>query len=254
MLSNIIKFIVVLIFFSNITYAKQNKPELLFYCGITMVKPMEEISKIIEKRENCIIRIIQGGSKDLYDSLKLAKKGDMYLPGSDAYIKKNKKDGYFEKSVYIGYNKAAIFVQKGNPKNIQNLDSLLDEDIATILCNPDSGSIGKNTKKVLTKYKGKEFFDDAFDATVEVGTDSRNINQALKEKRVDMAINWRTSGFWKENKKYIDVIEIDEKYAPKKKLMLTKLTFSKHKKIVDKFMQYAVSKEGIAIMKKYGFR
>ena len=41
------------------------KPTLLFYCGITMVKPMLEISKIIEKKQNCKIKIIQGGSKDL---------------------------------------------------------------------------------------------------------------------------------------------------------------------------------------------
>jgi len=77
---------------------------------------MVEMAKIIEKKHNCVIKIIQGGSKDLYESLSYSKKGDLYLPGSTSYIKSNLKDGYLLENKYIGFNKAAIFVQKGNPK------------------------------------------------------------------------------------------------------------------------------------------
>ena len=238
---------------STFMYAQQ-KPTLLFYCGITMVKPMSEIAKIIEKKHNCTIKIIQGGSKDLYQSLAFSKKGDLYLPGSDSYRKNNLKDGYLLDGEYIGYNQAAIFVQKGNPKNIQSLDGLIDENIATILCNPKSGSIGRMTKKLLVKYKGKEFFEEAYDYTIQIGTDSRNLNKALIDKKVDMTINWRATGFWPENKAHIDVVELNEKYAPKKKLVLNLLSFSKYPKIAKSYMNFAASKEGQEIMKKYGFK
>ncbi len=231
-----------------------SKPTLLFYCGITMVKPMVEISKIIEKKHNCNIKIIQGGSKDLYQSLSFSKKGDIYLPGSDSYRKKHLSEGLLLDGEYIGYNKAAIFVSKGNPKKIKNLDSLVDENIAVVLCNPKSGSIGKMTKKLLYKYKGEDFFEEAYDLAVEIGTDSRNLNKAIKEKRADMTVNWRATGFWSENNKNIDVIEIDEKYAPKKKLVLNLLKSSEHPEIVKSFMKFASSKDGMKIMKKYGFR
>ena len=49
------------------------KPELIFYCGITMVKPMKVIASHIEKTQNCTIKIVQGGSADLYSSLKFSK-------------------------------------------------------------------------------------------------------------------------------------------------------------------------------------
>jgi molybdate transport system substrate-binding protein len=219
-----------------------------------MVKPMTEIAKIIEKKHDCTIQIIQGGSKDLYQSLASSKKGDIYLPGSDSYRKNNLKDGYLLDQKYIGYNQAAIFVSKGNPKGIKKLDDILNEEFATILCNPKSGSIGKMTKKLLTKHGGEEFFEEAYDLAVLIGTDSRNLNKAIIEKKVDMAINWRATGFWPENKKFIDVIELDEKVAPKKKLVLNLLKFSKNKKIVKDFMEFSASPEGQAIMKKYGFR
>lgn len=239
--------------FSNL-FAKDHKPTLLFYCGITMVKPMKEIAKIIEKKYHCNIKISQGGSKDLYESLKFSKKGDLYLPGSDSYRKNNLKDGLLLESTYIGYNQASIFVQKNNPLNIKDLEDFVNEDLNSILCNPQSGSIGRVTKKIFTTYKNIDFFEEAFDNAVEIGIDSRNINQALITKRVDLAINWKATAFWHENSKYIDVIQIDEKYAPKKKLVINLLKFSKHKDIARDFMSYASSLEGQEIMHKYGFR
>ena len=245
--------LVLIIMALNSLFAK-DRPTLIFYCGITMVKPMQKISNIIEKRENCVIKILQGGSQDLYDSLSTSKVGDLYLPGSDAYIKKYKKFGFFGKSVYVGYNQAAIFVQKGNPKKIKSLDNLLDKNISTMIGDPDSGSIGKNTKKILIAYKGENFFQKVYENAVRLGTDSRDINSALIYKDIDMAINWRASAFWDENSPYIDIINIDEKYAHKRRLLLTELTFSKHKDIVKKFLEFAASKEGKDIMKRYGFR
>ena len=252
MLSRFFKIVISLLVFISVGYSKEN-PTLLFYCGITMVKPMQEIAHIIEKKEHCKIKIIQGGSKDLYASLALSKEGDIYLPGSDSYRKKNLKDGYLKDAQYIGFNQAAIFVQKGNPKHIKTIDSLVDENIATIICNPKSGSIGKMTKSILIKYKGEEFFEDVFDAAAEIGTDSRNLNKAILNKEADMTINWKATALWGENAKGIDIVEIPVQYAPKKKLVLNLLSFSKYKDIVKSFMKYSGSKEGQAIMKKYGF-
>lgn len=84
----------------------QSKPTLIFYCGTTMVKPIKEMAKIIEKKHNCIIKISQGGSKDLYNALKFSQRGDLYLPGSNSYRVNNLKDGLLKQSVDIGYNQA----------------------------------------------------------------------------------------------------------------------------------------------------
>lgn len=230
------------------------KPTLLFYCGITMVSPMQVIATEFEKKNNCSIKIIQGGSEDLYDSLKLSKKGDLYLPGSDSYIKDYSKDGLFGKQAYVGFNQAAIFVKKGNPKKIKSLDSLLDENIGTTLASTQSGSIGKMTKKILISYKGESFYDKAFDMALEIGTDSRSLDASLKKQEVDMIVNWIAAGVSPEAKKYITILPIDEKYAPKKSLVVTTLNFSSNKALAEKFVDFASSKRGEEIMKQYGFR
>ena len=48
----------------------QTQPELLVYCGITLVRPMTEIAHSFEQKENIKITIAQGGSEDLYQSAK----------------------------------------------------------------------------------------------------------------------------------------------------------------------------------------
>lgn len=164
------------------TLFSADKKQLIFYCGITMVKPMTQIAKIIEKKHDVTILISQGGSKDLLDALSYSKKDDWYFPGSESYIEKNKHLGYFERKELIGENKAAIFVQKGNPKSIKTLADFMKDDTKTILCDAQSGSIGKESKNILTNYKDEDFYYDVFDKTVILGTDSRNLNKALKTK------------------------------------------------------------------------
>ena len=241
---------ILLIFLFNVLFAKD---ELLFYCGITMVKPMYKIAQIIEKKYNVKIKIIQGGSGDLYDSLSMSKKGDLYLPGSDSYIKKHLKDGFFGYRKYVGYNQIAIFVKKGNPKNIKTLQDFLRTDINLSLGNPETCSMGRASIKVLKNYGGKKFLNKVNDNVLVFAADSRDFNNLLKSGEIDTGLNWKATAFFPKNRSKIAVIEIPEKYSPKKRLVLTLLTFSKHKKIAKAFIDFAVSKEGKQIMKEYGF-
>ena len=49
----------------------ETKPkELLVYCGITMIKPMSEIARVIEEKEHCRIIITKDGSGNLLKSIR----------------------------------------------------------------------------------------------------------------------------------------------------------------------------------------
>jgi len=244
------KKILVLMFLSVFLFAKD---ELLFYCGITMVKPMSEIAKIIEKQYNVKIKIIQGGSGDLYDSLSTAQKGDLYLPGSDSYIKKHLSEGLLGYRKYVGYNQVAIFVLPHNPKHIKSLKDFTRDDISIALGNPSTCSMGRETQKVLKRFGGEYFLEQVENNIILYASDSRDFNQLLKNKSIDTGLNWRATAFFPQNRGKITVVSVDEKYAPKKRLILTLLTFSKHKKIAKAFIDYAASANGKKIMKEYGF-
>lgn len=229
----------------------QARTELLIYCGITMVKPIKEIATRLEPELGVKFTIIQGGSEDLYQSLKFAKKGDLYLPGAEVYRKKHLAEGLLGESVHVGYNQAALFVQKNNPKGIApGLSSLAREDIKVVIGDPASGSIGRETKQLLEK---QGLYEAVRKNIIFLATDSRNLNHALVDGTADVTVNWRATGYFEENRHAISVLDLAPEVAPPKKLVLNLLAFSTHPDIAKAFMDYAASEAGQAIMRRYGF-
>lgn len=245
------KFLIIVIFSFSMLFAQKT---VVFYCGITMVKAMSKIAEKIEKKHNCKIEIIQGGSQGLYDSIKSSGIGDLYLPGSDTYRTKNLKDGILEDFVDIGYNQVSIVVQKGNPENIKSLEDLKRTDLKLILGNPEISSIGKASKKVAIAYGGEDYYNFIYDISMEILADSRALNNLIINKEADVTLNWRATAVCQINNPYLDVVDLDEKYSKKHKLQINLLKFSKHRDIAKDFMKFAISKEGQQIMKECGFR
>lgn len=237
---------------SDETQRTEKKRQLLIYCGITMLRPMAEIAKIIEIQENCKIIITKGGSGNLLKSIIHNKTGDLYLPGSDSYYKtiNEKHKGLVIETKLVGHNKAAIMVQNNNPNNITNdLTLLTDKHFGVVIGNPDSGSIGKETKKILTK---KGIFEAVVKNAMHLTTDSKDLVRVLKNKKADIVINWYAASTWDNNSDFMDTIQIDPEYSKKKKLILGLLKYSNHPDIAKKFMELAISEKGKDIFKKHG--
>lgn len=238
------------IFLSTFLYA-ESKNELLFYVGITMVKPVNELAKNFEKTHNCTIKILQGGSQDLYDSAKSSQQGDLYLPGSVSYRDKYLKEGLLLDAKFVGYNKLSLVVKKGNPKNIKpSLDELLNNKLNIVLGNEQSGSIGDATKKLLTKY---DMYEKAISNSIYLVPDSRNLINSIKSGEADLILNWHATTFWDDNKEFVDALVLEDKYSDKAKLVFNLLSTSQNKELSKKFMDYASSVEGRGVFKKYGF-
>lgn len=229
---------------------KGPRKELLIYCGITMIRPMSEIAEVIEAQENCKIIITKGGSGNLLRSIEINKVGDLFLPGSESYIRTCMERGLVTESVHVGYNKAAMMVQKGNPQGITpDLDNLAKRQYRVLICNPDSGSIGRETEKILSR---RGIFEDVQRNALSMTTDSKNLALALKEDEADIVINWFATSTWPENSPHMDVLPIDEEFAAKKKLVLGLLSMSKYPEIARKFMAYAASEQGREAFRRYG--
>lgn len=245
-----LKRIILILFLFSLTLLHAKK-ELLFYVGITMVKPIDKLAREFEKKCDCKIKILQGGSQDLYDSIKLSQIGDLYLPGSVTYRNNNLKDGLILDGKFVGFNKLSMVVKKGNPKNIKpSLEELLNPKLNVVLGNEQSGSVGKATKKILEEHN---LYRKAIMNTIYLASDSRNLVNAIKDGNADLILNWHATTYWSENKDYIEALYIDEKVISKAKLVLNLLKTSKYPELTKEFMEFATSKRGREIFYNYGF-
>ena len=235
------KIILILILFLSFLKAESNN-ELVFYIGITMVKPVDELAKNFEKTHDCKIKILQGGSQDLYDSIKSSQVGDLYLPGTPSFRTKNLAEGLLLDGKFVGYNKLALVVKKGNPKKIKpSLDELTNKNYNVVLGNEEIGSVGQATKTLLTKVG---LYEKAMLNAVSLATDSRNLVNTIKDGTADLTLNWNATTYWEENINDLESIELEDQYSEKSKLVMSLLNTSKNKELTREFMNYATSKEG----------
>lgn len=224
---------------------------MLLYCGITMVRPMTEIAQLFEKQENVKISIAQGGSEDIYQSVAKGTVGDWYLPGEPSYFQGPERQKYFAERVLVGHNKMALMVPKGNPKHVRpDLKELLRKDLVVAIGNPDSGSVGKESKRMLEAVK---LYDKVVRSAAFLAPDSRSITNALKKGEADVSLNWKATAFFPDNIDKLEAIDLDKTISPPQPLMLLRLHTSRRPDLATRFMALASSEQGKAIFKKYGF-
>jgi len=223
------------------------EPILKFYCGATMAQTMKELASKFEKDHNVKIIIIKGGSSKLYKQILANKDADLFLPGAPSYIK-NDKNNIFTYKKRIGYNRAVILVQKNNPKLIRDLNDFTNSNIKVVLGNEKSGSVGKITKKILIKYKGKEFFEKVYNKAQKVPT-SLEIVQAVATNQADASINWKAAamGQYKDKLAFVPIPYI----APKQTLILAVTKYSKYPDIAKEFVDFVFQNK--AYLKSKGF-
>ncbi len=230
----------------------QSQEELLIYCGITMIRPMTRIAQIIEQQKNCKITITKGGSGNLLKAIVHNQAGDLYLPGSERYYEtiNEKYPGLVTKTQFVGHNRAALMVHKGNPLHFTNdLSVLTDSRYGVVIGNPDSGSIGRETRNILEK---KGIFEDVVKNALSLTTDSKDLVKAIKNREADIVINWYAVSTWDHNPEIMDVIDIAPEYAQTKKLILGLLKYSRYPDIAEEFMAYAGSEKGRELFRIYG--
>ena len=237
---------------------EQNTPppptskNLGIYLGITMVRPIQNLATMFERQHPGVrVRIKQGASGFLYNTLKVEKKGDLYFPGSDSYRKTHQKDGLFKNHAFVGYNRLALVVPKGNPKQLtDNPIQLTDSALSVVLASPESGAIGRNVKTLLDKI---DLTEQVYRNVTYFTTDSHRITTAIKKGHADVAINWYATTLWPKNRQQLSGILLPESLAPKKKLELIRLSFGKHPDLANAFMQLAASQTGLDVFYRYGF-
>lgn len=217
-----------------------------------MVQPVREIADMIQQQENCIVKIIQNGSGSLYRSIQINQQGDLYFPGSEPYIQRGIKENLITETVYIASNRVALMVAKNNPLQISaDLRQLITPSYSIVLGAPDSGSIGHETKEILTRAG---IYEQAISRALYLSNDSKALSNAISQNDADITMNWYAVSMWPHNKPLMDALLLSDEIAPPHKLILGLLSFSSQPEIAHRFMELAGSPEGKAIFAEYGFK
>ncbi len=227
------------------------KPALLFYCGITMVPVMQDLINAFQKEHDCTINIRQGGSGELLRTLKLYKKGDLFLPGSESYYRKAEKNLFVYRRA-IGFNRLALFVRSKDVRRIHSLEDFHKAGVYFAIGDAQIGSVGRVTRALIRSEQGEKGWQLYQDEAVYFGSDSRDLLRLMEEEGVEATINWKAAVARVGDPDFLQILPIPAATRHVKKLILSTLVFSRYPELSRAFVDFSASPQGQKIMKHYG--
>jgi molybdate transport system substrate-binding protein len=199
---------------------------------------------------------IIGGSITI-GNMRITLKPDVYTAG------KNKIDQmpeYFSKTEPYAYNRLAIMVQKGNPKNIQGLKDLGRADVRVSMPNPEWEGIGKRIEeayvKAGTETLRKTIMEDKLKDSTTYLTQihHRQTPMRIMYNQSDAAPVWYSEAFYQVMIKHpVDMVEIPASENISATYVAGQLKNAPHAQAAKDFMDFLISPTAKAIYRKYGF-
>jgi molybdate transport system substrate-binding protein len=227
---------------------------ILVFAGAASKPPTTEVAKLFEQKFGVSVHIVFGGSGFVLSQMKLARRGDVYFPGSSDFMEKAKGEGvvFPGSERVITYLVPAINVQKGNPRQVRILPDLLKAGLRLGIGDPESVCVGTYAVEVIEKNctdRERGLFRKNLVTTVESCERTANI---LSLKVVDAVLGWEVFGHWDAER--IETILLQPEQVPRIGYIPAAVSrFAAKPEWADRFVRFLASPEAKVVFKRHGY-
>jgi molybdate transport system substrate-binding protein len=233
----------------------QSSPKRLFVFAGSASKPATvEVIKAFQKEFGVPVDITFGGSGFVLSQMKLAKKGDIYFPGSSDFMELAKREGLVlpESEKIVVYLIPAINVQRGNPKKIYSLKDLSKEGLRIAIANPEGVCVGLYAVEIIEKNMPPAEKDKFKRNLVNFTESCEKTATVVSLKTVDAILGWRVFQYWDPER--IETIYLKpEQIARIGYLPIAISKYAQDKELAQKFIDFTLSPQGKEIFRKYHY-
>jgi molybdate transport system substrate-binding protein len=223
--------------------------ELLLYCGAGIRPPVQQIAEVFEREHGVKVITDYAGSEVLLSKIKLARQGDLYMPGDKHYVEQAAQEGLILSQQSVCYFVPTILVKKGNPKNIHSLRDLLADGVKLGIGDAKACAIGRKTKQIFARNN-----IPWEDVEKNVSFQSLTVNELgmqIQAGSLDAVIVWDAiARYYSE---YGDRIPIPREKNVISTVDIGVLKFTKHRELAEKFVEFAASARGRDIFIKHNY-
>lgn len=187
----------------------------------------------------------------MLSQMKMAREGDLYIPGSPDYMVMAERDGVVhpESVKVVAYLVPAILVQHGNPKNIQSLADLARPGIEVGIGNPEAVCVGLYAVEIL-EYNG--LLQGVGENIVTYAESCDKTASLVALKAVDAVLGWDVFSAW--SPQTTDVVYMKPEQIPRLAYIPGAIsTFAEDKENAGQFLDFLVSPQGQEIFRKWGY-
>lgn len=190
--------------------------------------------------------------------MRITLKPDVYSAGKS---RMDQMTTYFTSTAVYAFNKLAIMVSKGNPKNIQGLKDLGIKDVRVSMPNPAWEGIGKLVEEAYVKADGEQLKAVIMETKVK---DSTTYLTQIHHRQTSMRILYYQSDavpVWFSEVYYhqmihhpVEMVTIPDKENITASYVAGLMKTTPHPQAAKDFMNFLVSPAAKEVYKKYGFK
>lgn len=123
------------------------------FAGSASKPAAEEVAALFEERAGVRVLLHFGGSGAVLSQMELARRGDVYFPGSSDFMELAKRRGLVDPATEVraAYLLPAINVPRGNPKGIRSLEDLARPGLRVGIARPETVCVGLYAVEALER-------------------------------------------------------------------------------------------------------
>lgn len=215
---------------------------LMIYCGAGMQEPFQEIADAFNEQTGCQMEVTYANAAQIQTQISTSQEGDFFIAGSKEEV--TPIDDYVAASKDLVKHIPVLAVAERNPKSIAGIEDLANENIVTVIGDPESTPIGKIAQKAFSDFDISDKIN--LGATT---TTAPQLATVISLGEADAAI------VWKENCN-VDGVEICQttdldNYV--KVIPAARLNFNTESPAADEFLKFLASDTAADIWKTYGY-
>lgn len=221
------------------------------FCGSAVRPAIEEIAARFKEDTGIAVNLHIGSSGVMLSELKLARRGDIYIPGSNDFLLKAERDGIVENGKFkvVTYLIPSIVVPTLNPQKVENLKDLARPRIKVLIGNPESVCLGVYAVEIL---KENGIYEKVKPNIITYAESCEKVASVIAMGNVDAAIGWSVFEKWNPEK----IKSIPLKPGEIKRLAFVPAaltTFTEKKNSALKFINFLSNEQSLNILRKWGF-
>ncbi len=188
-------------------------PEVNFFSGGLNRQAMEPVIDAFERREGVRINTIFQGCGALNAQMATIRDQNPDMGFPDAYLAcdvyyLNPVSEWFENQATVSNTRMVIVTQKGNPRNIRELEDLTQPGLRIVVGHPTHCTIGGLTERL---FKAKGLYDEIMENVVEQQPSSGMMVPPVVSGAADASVAYYNDTLAEGDR--LHVIELDTEYA-----------------------------------------
>jgi len=242
------------LFLSVAKDSHSSSQRLLIFAGAASKPATEDAVKVFQEKTGIRVDMTFGGSGFVLSQMKLARRGDLYFPGSSDFMEIAKREGlvFPDSEKIVVYLVPAINVQKGNPRGINSLKDLLRDGVRVAIANPETVCVGTYAVEIIEKNLSQPEKVRFRKNLVNYTESCEKTANVISLKAVDAVIGWRVFQYWDPDR--IETVYLKPKeiarigYIP---IGISK--YAEDRAMAQRFIDFLLSPGGKALFRKYHY-